>query len=462
MADVEATRTERLTAGGIAVFLIVFSVAGLIFGKLPGPQMPAAIAAYGTAVLILDVSTALLLGWQARLRNDARAAGLAGVYVFSGILAPLFFFVLLDFISAAPARPGEGKIAAWLWMAWHGCMPLLSCLTLVAGDRPGRGILLCFLIPGILAPLVILAFILLCSQWLPIIVTSGRYDLLDSPHGLALIAIAGAAVLFAFRWTRGGRSTIELGLLLALFANFLDILVTAGGYARFSFGWYFSKIESLMASGLVLAALQVDVFRLSYKLREANLQLEALSRSDSLTGLANRRAFDEILNIEWARARHSGNPLTMFMVDVDHFKNYNDRYGHQAGDRCLQEIAQVLKSAARRAGDVCARYGGEEFAIILPDTEPEVAAQIAETIRAKCQRLAILHEDTDPGVVTISLGVVTIRTDASSSASLLIETADKALYRAKKSGRNRVVIAPSPFEEPHFLADEARDASGLG
>ncbi len=173
-------------------------------------------------------------------------------------------------------------------------------------------------------------------------------------------------------------------------------------------------------------------------------QLEArlrdLSLVDGLTGIANRRRFDEVLLREWARARRDGRPLSLLMVDVDHFKDYNDRYGHPAGDACLQQIAMAIDGIAHRAADQTARYGGEEFAVILPNADAATAATMAEKIRAGVAALGRPHEASDTAAfVTISIGVATTIPAQASNAANLVAAADKALYEAKRSGRNRVV-----------------------
>lgn len=171
-------------------------------------------------------------------------------------------------------------------------------------------------------------------------------------------------------------------------------------------------------------------------------QLEALARTDGLTGLANRRAFDEALETEWRRAAREGGALSVIMLDTDHFKAFNDANGHQAGDDCLRAIALTVGQAARRAGETAARYGGEEFALVLPSTGPAEAADRAEKVRSRIEGLAIPHPTSASGdVVTASVGVATAL--AADGASLkmpesLLEAADRALYKAKANGRNRV------------------------
>jgi len=168
--------------------------------------------------------------------------------------------------------------------------------------------------------------------------------------------------------------------------------------------------------------------------------LIALSTLDGLTGIPNRRHFDATLAKEWNRATRSQSPLSVIMCDIDFFKPYNDHYGHQKGDKCLMQIATILQENARRDGDIAARYGGEEFIIILPATSLENAHEIAEQMRIAIENLGIPHRYSETNnVVTASFGVATTVPVPEQRPGTLVARADKALYRAKLEGRNRVV-----------------------
>ena len=177
------------------------------------------------------------------------------------------------------------------------------------------------------------------------------------------------------------------------------------------------------------------------KLRELASELESQTLVDSLTGIANRRRFDLHLDDEFRRARRNVSPLSLIMIDVDYFKNYNDNYGHQRGDQCLVQIAGALGNMLNRSCDLVARYGGEEFAAVLPDTNEDGAMQVAEAMRAEIEALDIEHACSGVAkFVTISLGVSTLVPEHLSKTGTLIHAADRALYQAKRSGRNCVVM----------------------
>lgn len=166
--------------------------------------------------------------------------------------------------------------------------------------------------------------------------------------------------------------------------------------------------------------------------------LEALSHTDGLTGINNRRSFDQTLEKEWNRSTRDNQPLSLILIDIDYFKKYNDTYGHVQGDECLKTVAKNLKSSLNRAGDFLARYGGEEFVVLLPGYDAQQAMNIAEIIRKNIEDLQIAHSQNDISpFVTISLGIATTMKTHNRQSTSLVEAADKVLYEAKQEGRNR-------------------------
>ena len=177
--------------------------------------------------------------------------------------------------------------------------------------------------------------------------------------------------------------------------------------------------------------------------RRSEDQLREVSRRDSLTGLANRHHFDESLAAEWRRAQRDARHLSLILMDIDYFKDFNDTYGHIAGDDCLVQLGQTLNDSIKRPGDLVARYGGEELAVLLPNTDRKSASVIAETLRQTVEALAISHGATrvaGQAVVTVSAGLATYIPSHGAQPADLISQADRALYRAKAAGRNQLVI----------------------
>jgi diguanylate cyclase (GGDEF)-like protein len=188
------------------------------------------------------------------------------------------------------------------------------------------------------------------------------------------------------------------------------------------------------------ASVETLVSQRTRELDEANRKLASLSLTDGLTGIANRRYFDDYLTQEWKRTQREKQPLSLIMVDIDHFKAYNDYYGHQAGDDCLRQVARLLQTVVARPGDLVARYGGEEFALILPQTQ-NGAKKLGECCRATVAGSKIPHHASPVRpVVTVSVGVATMTPAVGEEPSRLVKTADQALYRAKLLGRNHVVM----------------------
>jgi diguanylate cyclase (GGDEF)-like protein len=176
--------------------------------------------------------------------------------------------------------------------------------------------------------------------------------------------------------------------------------------------------------------------------------LRALTLTDSLTGVHNRRAFSERIDNEWRRCGRAGLPVSLILADIDHFKLYNDHYGHQAGDACLEQAAHAMCRAANRAQDLVARYGGEEFAILLPETDAAGAACVARRVLDELAALGIAHaaSPTSP-LLTASMGIATLVPDRAQNSASLIRAADALLYQAKAEGRNRYCAAPEYVQE---------------
>jgi diguanylate cyclase (GGDEF)-like protein len=210
------------------------------------------------------------------------------------------------------------------------------------------------------------------------------------------------------------------------------------------------QVEELLArvnTHLLLYRLQRDLQceigqrrQAELALRKANLELQRLAVLDELTQVANRRRFETYLHQRWSQA--NGRPLSLLLCDIDYFKQYNDTYGHPAGDRCLRMVAQALSGAVRHADDLLARYGGEEFGVVLPDTDAAGARHVAESLRGVVRRLSLVHACSAAGAyVTLSIGGACATPGPHASPAALVAAADAALYRSKRAGRDRVTFA---------------------
>lgn len=207
------------------------------------------------------------------------------------------------------------------------------------------------------------------------------------------------------------------------------------------------------------------------KLKHANEQLELLSSLDGLTGIANRRFFDQMYDVEWRRSQRGQSMLSVLMLDIDYFKRYNDTYGHLAGDDCLKQVAGTLSRSVNRAGDLVARYGGEEFVVLLPGIGSDKAAAVAERMRAAVEALQIPHENSEASrFVTVSIGSASVVAGGGLQPQDLVNAADEALYAAKQQGRNRYRVGSlkepeqfdSPVEVPLLPEDDSLPAGRIG
>lgn len=276
--------------------------------------------------------------------------------------------------------------------------------------------------------------VLAAGKRVPRTAISGQIGPAASGAFVARGTIDGVERLYVYQRIAG------YGLLITVAPSTQDILAA----------W---RIRAAIVGGLIflLGAAVVGMATLfSQELRRreaAESKLQALVRSDPLTGLATRRELDTMLEHEWRRARRSGQPLSLLFVDVDYFKRFNDLYGHQAGDRVLKTAAAALASVAQRPSDLAARYGGEEFILLLAETDESGAARAAECVRAAVAARDVVHAGSPFGKLTVSLGLACSASIDADSPAALVAAADRGLYAAKAAGRNCVAVASNDGEQ---------------
>ncbi|MFN3587556.1 MAG: diguanylate cyclase domain-containing protein [Moraxellaceae bacterium] len=289
---------------------------------------------------------------------------------------------------------------------------------------------------------VVYALIILCKLSAGLLFESAALARNQIPV-MMLVAIVGTLAL---------RLTLPAALAgnLLAWSFFLPPLFGSGQEYAFTAGAYFG-LTFMVA--LFVATLQEERDRLlfmhtvllgeeSKEVRRLNEELRQMASHDSLTGLANRRHFDERFSGEWERACRQQSTLALLIVDVDHFKSYNDHYGHPEGDDCLAQVARAISRTLRRPGDLAARYGGEEFVILLPDTDLHGAIDVAERLLAAVDGLALPHANSSVAdQVTVSIGLSIMKPVPSVNRQILLSDADTALYRAKRAGRHRHVVS---------------------
>ena len=275
--------------------------------------------------------------------------------------------------------------------------------------------------------------ILVDLVWQDDLDTSSRYDFVER-RGDTLLAEVWVPSLYggrgAFVMVAASPLRDESGVIRGAIESVRD--VTERKQAQESLRHAYDGLESQVAQRTA-------------ELEVANEALTRMTLVDGLTGIANRRWFDDVLEREWRRAARNGVALGLIMLDIDFFKSYNDAYGHLAGDDCLRRVAGALAAAVRRPGDLAARYGGEEFAVVLPQTDAVGALAVAEELRERIEALGIVHVPSSVSDhVTVSLGVASVVPDGDDRWLGIIAAADRALYRAKHEGRNRVCGEPAP------------------
>jgi diguanylate cyclase (GGDEF)-like protein len=261
-----------------------------------------------------------------------------------------------------------------------------------------------------------------------------------------MILIVQAAFVMTCAVRNANVPVIAFGQICLVLAPLLALsLAQDDWYARAIGGFVLLHLQvavlitrALHSQNLRLVIADEEKSHLLEELSALNLELASLATTDALTGLANRRCFDLALAREWRRAGREEIPLGLLMVDVDHFKAFNDRFGHPAGDSCLALVAKAIEKAVQRPTNVTARYGGEEFAVLLPVTELQGAVHVAENVRRAVAALMISHPASSSGIVTLSIGAAAIIPGSSDHMEAFVSQADASLYTAKNAGRNRV------------------------
>ncbi len=360
-------------------------------------------------LIVIDGALALLLGYlffvhtfSFATMSDAPEQGVNSLRLMFDI-ENLFIaaFALVRYLASEDAsrRIFFRALAAFAWVY----MGVAAYINHVATDANYGG----------LVDLVIdLPFLLLA--WLAL--RRGDAVAMDTPRRLALAVRAGSPLILP-------AALLVVSALMVRSHPHLAVV----GFALATLG-----------SGLRGVVMQVRAM-------ERQDQLDVLARVDALTGVANRRQFDQVLQSEWSRARRSGQGMALLMVDIDHFKEFNDRFGHPLGDACLRAVASALSGCATRGSDVVARYGGEEFAVVVSGTTRDGALALAETMRLAVERLRLATTEPVGSVgVTISIGVAHVALIASADPNALLAATDAALYEAKRAGRNRVVEGRLP------------------
>ena len=441
---------DRRRAAVVAGLLAAGSLAVVPAIERPlGPSYP--IFAIVIALSIAAVAiTAVLLWAQARVTQSVPLSVLACGYALTAVVMVPYLLCyrglwpqLIVWLSA------DQQTAGWLWVEWHVTfVGAIGTYFAVRGSRleatvSARAAFVRVQRRLAWAGVALVALTVPPVIWidgLPELAINGVSTLLLNLVDAALCVGAAAAIAVAFASNRF-RTVLDLWLAIACLSILSDVLLQRFSH-QFAAGWYASRLTILLAASAVLFVLLFQTAAIYERLAETAERLRNESLTDVLTGLANRRSFEDRFAQVLRECARDRRPVALLAIDVDNFKAYNDTFGHQAGDECLRAVAAALTRSVGRARDHVARTGGEEMAVIMPEADMRGAAIVAERMRAAVQSVALpAGNGAAHRVVTISVGVVAADDPASASVEALVRAADEALYRAKGEGRNRVVEA---------------------
>ncbi|UGS88837.1 GGDEF domain-containing protein (plasmid) [Ralstonia wenshanensis] len=454
---VAPSRPELFIAAAVSVAIVALAAFAFSAARLQWPEVRPFLPIFLTTVVLFEGLTGYLLLQRARLAGDPFYGALAGAYVFAAAGAAAQLPTFPGVFSEAGLLGAGSQTAVWLWTFWHSGFPLLVLLAGLSrrlyqraqpqthtfrGVRAARWV-------GPIAATIVVPLSIWGTSALPQLIQGGTYANLVDSLGVPVIGANVAALVGYVALTRLRRS-VDVWVCVALLASLADAVLTLQGGARYTVGWYAARVLSVLSSGVVLSMLIAEITRLYRALINANRRLEKQALLDGLTQIANRQAFDTRWETEWRRAERDGTPLSVLMIDIDHFKRINDTFGHGRGDAYLVAVASILSGVAtQRGSDFVARYGGEEFVVLLPGTERAGAQQVAERVRSDVE-VAALPAPSAGRVVTVSIGVATYtptehvaagqayQGSAGRVTAEVLARADMALYDAKRAGRNAV------------------------
>ncbi|HTJ92541.1 MAG TPA: sensor domain-containing diguanylate cyclase, partial [Pararobbsia sp.] len=364
---VRASRRHQALAALVTLVLVALFAGFAPVASTPGPAITAFLPLFAMAVLVTEGITAYLLASQFAITREPFLAALAGAYGFTSVTVTLQLVMFPGVFAPNGLLGANAQSAIWMWVFWHAGFPftLLSSAFVrrqcsidpIEPKRLRLVGLFCIGVPLLLA--VGGAYIAVhCDHLLPpLISANGSYNgLIGGPIGPAIIAI-NVVTLVAICVSGRFQTALDLWLAVAALANLVDATLSLIASARFSIGWYMARVAALVAAMAVLSVLLWEINRLYRHLKRAHARLQEFSIRDGLTGVYNRRFFDERYTREIERAKRTGRPLSILMADVDHFKQFNDTQGHQRGDECLIAVASAISRQAKRPGDFVARYG---------------------------------------------------------------------------------------------------------
>jgi diguanylate cyclase (GGDEF)-like protein len=426
---------------------LLLTVIAARLGAVRGPVVTSFIPVCATLWCVGDLLTGFLLYAHYRVTGRLAFLAVGCAYIITGLLT-------LPYLAAFPGvlstSPHYQQVSIWAWACWHVLFPVtIGVYSLIDGSL-SRRLLDERVIQRVGWPVFLftigLACALMVAIWflrlrVPPLIEHGTFTELYKhvvAPGIAAVCLCACAIVLR-RWR--SMSSLELWIALALFVTALDGTLNAASLVRYSYAWYVGKFETLVMATILLAVLLSEIAVL-YE------SITSLAMYDPLTGLRNRRSFEDagtwLLNLSHRKAW----PVAALMIDIDHFKRFNDVFGHAAGDECLRSVAQALDTTLSRSADVLGRYGGEEFAAVIADLRVEDAAAIAQRL-LQAVRECVVPSGAGLEQVTISIGLAWLEPRSQPyTVSELLKRADAALYQSKTEGRDRVTSVG--YSQPLF------------
>jgi diguanylate cyclase (GGDEF)-like protein len=452
----------RVAFGAACIVVLALVTVPFVRNSL-GTSYPVFAVVIGISIVML-VLAAVLLWAQARVTSSVPLLVLAAGYgTTAAVMTPHLLLYRGLFPALATLLSADAQTSPWLWFEWHLTFALSPIAYVVARrlvrtvdavrfPRLERRALI-----AMIAIPVALASPAIWVHGLPVLTANGYPSNLVIALSCLLVALSLTAIAMLYAKSRL-RTVLDICLGFAALCLVADVTLSIVGSTVFSAGWYVSRIFILIASSTVLVALMLQTAVVYAQLAKTADRLRDESLTDSLTGLANRRAFDVRLAQVLADGARMSRGAAMLMIDVDNFKLFNDAYGHLGGDECLRDLCATARDCVSRTRDMVARVGGEEIAVVMAETDLRGALIVAERIRSAIEGMGIPHSsEAAYPAVTVSIGATAVDDTAGLAPEAFIEQADRALYRAKESGRNRTVAWPLEDAAP-----DERQMDGTG
>jgi diguanylate cyclase (GGDEF)-like protein len=407
-----------------------------------------------TTVFGCSTLTAFLLSFHFGIARKDGIVKLSSAYLFLSVVSLLQLLTMLGLarlLGITRTQP-----LPWLWICYHGGFPLLIGLArLVPGEDRRAGVVSrtagAIAVPLLLAVAIVVVLARYSDSLPTLLIGDARTLFFDT---ILLGLCVGTLCILALVFGAGLRDRLDMWVCVTLLVFLADDILSTASRTRYTVGWFGAVSVATLSPAILLCTLLWDVRELYRTLMTLNADLQQQAFRDGLTGVFSRRYFDQTFPRILEDMAVTVQPLCLMLFDVDHFKACNDRYGHQAGDRLLVQLAQTMSARISRPGQFVARYGGEEFAAVLPGVEPERVAAIAESLRLAVERNFAGTDDGAAARLTVSIGVASLPAASDPvDPAVLLEGADRALYAAKRAGRNcvRVHAVDLPTDSRHNI-----------